>query len=255
MKALALNSSNRKNGNTGIALHAFGNKLEGLGYDVEYVDLGALNLQLCRGCRQCFDSGEACCPLRDDVLSLHRKMLGFDLIVWGSPVYVEDVNGVMKNLIDRLAFNCHRPAYFNSRAYILCTSGSGSSSHSIKTIKRALMTWGFEVVGSARFVTGARISETAFKARYARRLTRDSTVVDKALRRRSKPGFLSLLAFAIQQRFYRRRGEPGTVDYEYWRSRGWLDFKCRYYTREGHAGPKRLLAEVCGVIVTGILLR
>jgi multimeric flavodoxin WrbA len=34
------------------------------------------------------------------------------LTVFASPIYVEDVNGAMKNFIDRMAYNCHRPRFF-----------------------------------------------------------------------------------------------------------------------------------------------
>jgi multimeric flavodoxin WrbA len=36
-------------------------------------------------------------------------MMRAEAYVFASPVYVEDINGVMKNWIDRMAFNSHRP--------------------------------------------------------------------------------------------------------------------------------------------------
>lgn len=86
--------------------------------EIERISLGQLDLNTCRGCRVCFDKGEEKCPLKDDVLSIRDKMILADGILAASPVYVEDVNGIMKNWIDRMAFNCHRPAFAGKSAYI-----------------------------------------------------------------------------------------------------------------------------------------
>lgn len=54
--------------------------------------------------------GEDHCPLRDDVSEIKKKIDDADIIILASPVYVEDVSGLLKNWIDRMAFVCHRPA-------------------------------------------------------------------------------------------------------------------------------------------------
>ena len=61
-----------------------------------------LNLSSCNGCSTCFDNG--ICPL-DDVdgfNSVKENILEADLVIIISPVYVNNVSGIIKNFIDRL---------------------------------------------------------------------------------------------------------------------------------------------------------
>jgi multimeric flavodoxin WrbA len=117
MKILAIVSSYRKKGNTAQVVrlieermrHLAARKYEALRFDTLY--LGQYDVQMCRGCRVCFDKGEDKCPLRDDLLAIKTKMSTADGVIFASPVYVGDVNGAMKNLIDRLAHVCHRPEF------------------------------------------------------------------------------------------------------------------------------------------------
>ena len=46
-----------------------------------------------------------------------------DGIIFASPVYVNDVSGIAKTWIDRLAYVCHRPAFAGKCAYLIATVG------------------------------------------------------------------------------------------------------------------------------------
>ena len=117
MKLVLINSSGRTGGNTARVLTLFeeslaaGAKKNGVELELLRVNLAQLSLLPCLGCRACFDRGEENCPRKDGLLTLRDQMLDADGYVFASPVYVEDVNGAMKTLIDRLAFVCHRPAF------------------------------------------------------------------------------------------------------------------------------------------------
>lgn len=66
-----------------------------------------LNLSPCNGCSTCFDNG--ICPL-DDVdgfNSVKENILEADLVIIISPVYVNNVSGIIKNFIDRIAYWFH----------------------------------------------------------------------------------------------------------------------------------------------------
>ena len=117
MKILALVGSYRKRGNTARIVAMIAEELQKLAttadeiLEVETVYLAHQDIGLCRGCRVCFDQGEELCPLRDDLLAIKTRMEEADGFIIASPVYVHDVNGVVKNWIDRLAFVCHRPEF------------------------------------------------------------------------------------------------------------------------------------------------
>jgi multimeric flavodoxin WrbA len=216
------------------------------GHSVSEINLSKYNIQTCRGCRICFDNGEDQCPLKDDVKDLYNRMKQYDLVVWGSPVYVEDINGIMKNYIDRLAFNSHRPSFYKSRSYIICTSGSGSSNHPIKTMQRAMMTWGFQNIGNIKFITGATITEKDFIEKYEKKLTNQIIHIDKKMHMQAKPNFISLLTYYIQKKFYLYKMDKMTFDYKYWTDNSWLQNNMHYYFPVKIGLLKRLIIVVLG---------
>ena len=80
MKIISLVSSYRINGNTNSAvlliekqLLSIGEK-ENIALEVEKIQLGHLDLKICRGCRACFDKGEDKCPMKDNLLAIREKI-------------------------------------------------------------------------------------------------------------------------------------------------------------------------------------
>jgi len=135
LKIITLVSSYRTTGNTNRVVSLIEKELTSLAQmekvdlDIERIQLHSFDIKLCCGCRVCFDKGEEKCPMKDELLVIFKKLYQADVILAASPVYVEDVNGIMKNWIDRMAYNCHRPAFAGKYAYIVTTSGSGTSNH------------------------------------------------------------------------------------------------------------------------------
>jgi len=138
MRFISIVSSKRKNGNTERLISLIEEELIYIAksqneiLEMERISLGNVELKMCLCCRVCFDKGEEFCPLKDDLLSIRKKINEADGIILASPVYLEDVNGIMKNWIDRMAFNCHRPAFFDKTAIAISTSGMASTNHALK---------------------------------------------------------------------------------------------------------------------------
>ena len=199
--------------------------------EIHRVALFDENIQPCRGCRVCFDKGEAYCPQHDNFLSLRDELLKADGVVLASPVYVEDVNGTMKNWIDRMAFACHRPAFFHQCAAAITTSGSGSTSHSLNTMRNALSAWGFHINSMQKFRMGARMDDKEIEQRFEEKLYEIASGLVQCILRHDceKPSLFSLLSFRVQQIYYRKRQDAGGIDREYWRQAGWLDSRVHYY--------------------------
>jgi len=135
MKVLALIGSDRKNGNTARVIEIFEAQMQAfaknskLPFEFESLYIGSCNIKPCRGCRVCFDQGEEACPLRDDITLIRTKMDAANVLLVASPVYVNDVSGLIKNWMDRLAYLCHRPAMGGKCAYAIATVGGGSFCH------------------------------------------------------------------------------------------------------------------------------
>lgn len=180
----------------------------------ERIFLYEQKIAFCRGCRLCFDKGEQECPMKDDLLPILEKIQKSDALIIGSPVYVEDVSGSIKNWIDRMAFNSHRPVFSGKPALIFTTSGVGSSSHAIRTMKTALNTWGFNVVGQLKFEgknkkKNAEVGIEKACQKFHRAICNQDNF---------KPAFNSLLFFKVQQSYWQKQKEE-TFDVLFWQKK------------------------------------
>lgn len=113
--AIALFSSSRRNGNTGQLIDLIAREL-----DIEVIDLGELNISS-------FDYEHR--NRNDDFEPLMRRLLGFNQLIFASPVYWYSVTAAMKMFLDRLSDYLDLPDLLaegrrlrGKRAYIACTS-------------------------------------------------------------------------------------------------------------------------------------
>lgn len=255
MKILALIGSFRKEGNTARTVAMFKESMEqmainsSLPLDFETLYLGEMHILMCRGCRACFDRGEDTCPLNDDIPLIRSKMDAADALVLAGPVYVDNVSGLVKNWMDRLAYLCHRPAMGGKCAVPLATVGGGSTSHALRTMNSALLTWGYYLSGKKGLTMGAltpdedlpRFRQAADKA--AQRLF-NALIRKKAMH----PGFLSLMVFKIQQMVWQKEAE-GSCDYNYWQSHGWLAPNATFYFSHRAHPLKAAAARLAGTVI------
>src|SRR5512141_422844 len=111
-KVIAIVGTGRKR-STHNAVLQFLKNLQSLG-DVEYeiVALNAYRLDMCRGCKLCFNKGEEHCPLKDDRDVLIEKLMSSDGVVFACPNCSYQVPATMKAFLDRLGFVFHRPRFF-----------------------------------------------------------------------------------------------------------------------------------------------
>jgi multimeric flavodoxin WrbA len=257
MKILAINGSYRKKGNTARILEMVASQMRSLVskngelLDFEVIHLGRLEIQPCRGCRVCFDHGENKCPLKDDILTIREKMQAADGLIISTPVYVNDVSGIVKTWLDRLAFVCHRPEFIGKPAYVIATTGLGTSSHALKTLHMALSTWGFSLVGQASFKMGALMVKERVEAQFKAQTQKIAKKFFAALtcEKQVNPSFISLMTFRIQQGFWSRNSRPGTVDYEYWQNQGWTHPQRDYYFTHNASRIKVHFARMVGALL------
>ena len=102
MKVLAVNGSPRITKSTTYRI--LSPLLEGMqaaGAETELVHLAKLNIKHCLGCYNCWTKTPGQCIQKDDMAGLLPKMNEADLIVYGTPLYVFNVTGLMKDFLDR----------------------------------------------------------------------------------------------------------------------------------------------------------
>lgn len=76
--------------------------------DDKLISLAQKNIKYCLGCSACINELENFCVQKDDMIDIYESMLEAEKIIIASPVYMNHVTGILKNVIDRLnPFSCH----------------------------------------------------------------------------------------------------------------------------------------------------
>ncbi len=103
MRITAFNSSPRgERGNTHIMVSDFLKGAEAAGADVENVLLAGKSIKACLGCYSCWTTTPGVCVHDDDMKGLLEKFVSSDIVLFATPVYVDNVTGLMKIFMDRL---------------------------------------------------------------------------------------------------------------------------------------------------------
>jgi multimeric flavodoxin WrbA len=250
-------SSGRRRGNTARIVERIGVHLReiaarhGEPLNLEILHLADKDIRACQGCRSCFDRGEETCLHQDDIPAIKAKMDAADGLILASPVYVDDVNGIAKTWIDRLAYVCHRPAFAGKCVYLIATVADSPTGHTLRTMSMAVRTWGYHIVGQTGFTMGALMDKDSVETQYGEDTEGIANALFQAIAERAylHPSFLSLMIFKIQQRSWQQAAERESYDYTYWDDHDWFDPTCTYFI-EHQANPAKVaLARWVGSVV------
>ena len=157
MKALAINGSPRKSGNTEILLKKVIAPLAAAGWETEFVQLGGKPIRGCQACYQCIKKKNRRCSQKDEFFdSCFEKMAAADAILLGSPTYFTDVSAEMKALLDRAGF----VARANGRLFrgkigaAVVAVRRGGGTHAFDTMNHMFLMSGVIVPGSTYWNLG-----------------------------------------------------------------------------------------------------
>ena len=102
MKIVAFNGSPRgAAGNTHVMVENFLAGAEAAGAETENIILTDKRIGHCRGCFACWLKTPGKCVIKDDMEELLEKFKA-DIIVFATPLYVDNVTGIMKDFMDRM---------------------------------------------------------------------------------------------------------------------------------------------------------
>jgi len=236
LKLIILTTSLRRNGNTERLARLYEQEIrsqasqKNIPFEVELIPLYQYRIEPCRGCRTCFDRGVEHCPIKDDFPLLLDKMKAADGIILACPVYVNDVNGLAKNWIDRMAYACHRPDFFGKYAGLLATIGIGPTNHALNTMSFALNSWGYQLVHKTGYKMGALMDKETVREKFHEKIRRDAALMIRSIERQTHryPSFMSLAIFKIQQGYWQTHVDD-SIDYQYWKEQGWIDPNTTFY--------------------------
>ena len=118
-RVLVLSTSPRRDSNSEALALAFARGAEESGHEVEVISLRGREVQFCRGCFACQNTGK--CVIRDDMQEIVAKMEQSDVLAFATPIYYYEMSGQMKTLLDRgnplfVADYRFRDVYFFSSA-------------------------------------------------------------------------------------------------------------------------------------------
>ncbi len=218
MKFLGINGSPHQTiANTYQLLNWIAEPFKEEKWDVEIVNLSAIDMKYCAGCGICLRQGE--CPQDDDIKMLQTRMMDSDVIVLGSPVYVLQVTGQMKTFLDRCLPIAHRPCLHGKvGASVSVYAGVGSAKAVANYMNGVLGHWGASIVGSvsAFAVSPNELTEEAREESKELALKIIEAVSGKKKYPESEinPQMKKLIM---------DRKEQFTADYEYWVKKGWIE--------------------------------
>ena len=192
--------------------------------EFNYIFLEDAKLSGCQGKLTCIKFGEQQCPFEAEVSPILEAMNAADIVIFASPVHCFNVSTLMKNFIDLLVFQMHRPAFFGKQALVVATAAGAGQKGVLKYLRKTIANWGFDVVGQLGTHGGFFDEE-----KYQRKLlpTIDK-LIDKALAAFDKaelpqPGLTELINFRVWRSTVSTNEDNSPYDWEYWKSSGWLE--------------------------------
>ena len=111
-KIIGFVGSPRKNGNTSELVKATLKGAEDNGAETKIYYLNEMEIKGCQSCHYC--RGHETCSIKDDMQAVYEDIKTADGLVIGSPVYMWQVSGQTKLLLDRffpLTNNAHQPRF------------------------------------------------------------------------------------------------------------------------------------------------
>ena len=157
MKAIAINGSPRKGGNTETLLRKVLEPLAKAGWDTEFIQLGGKPIRGCQACYFCFKAKNSRCGRKGDAFdACFEKMLQADAIVLGSPTYFTDVSAEMKALLDRagLVAVANGGLFRRKIGAAVVAVRRGGGTHAFDTINHMFLMSGAIVPGSTYWNLG-----------------------------------------------------------------------------------------------------
>lgn len=210
-KVLLINASNRKK-NTYNLLTSIEKILENKGYETELITLYDYKIDFCKGCEVCILKGN--CFIKDDLSIIMKKIIESDGLIIGTPVYLNNMSGILKTFIDRTCSWFHRSEVAQKPTLILANTQGSGIKNTLNSIKEVMVQWGVCLGGTI----------------YRNGRTFNKPIKEKELEQFVKlmnsngelysPSFKEIYTYNIQRTL---ATNVFPVDKEYWQKKGWLD--------------------------------
>jgi multimeric flavodoxin WrbA len=183
----------------------------------EIIHLCDLKIGFCQHCERCHRE-ILCCPIEDDVQKIQRKMLEADGIILASPNYMNQINAVLKAVLERSSHFIHCKRLLGKYIAGVVSSGSGQDKDVLDYIAYCGHTYGAQYAGgvSSRAPVSKEKMEEAF------RLGSELALCIKE--KRQFPDQMRIIEEGKEhfRKIVQMRKEEWKEEYQYWRDKGWL---------------------------------
>lgn len=211
------------------------------------VQLADAGLPPCDGGLGDITAGEQDSPAARALAPIRAAMREADVVVFASPVHNFTVSALMKNFIDLMVVESHRPGFIGKPALLVSTAMGAGQQRVFHYLQEVVHSWGFRVVGRLGAAT-SMLGEPWYEARVALALERLRRRVPAAIAEtRPRVGLRDLIAFNVWRLVVELNREDSPVDHRYWQQRGWLG--ADYYFPCRSLAPARWLARLVVAMV------
>ncbi|MGL5378876.1 flavodoxin family protein [Clostridium sp.] len=210
-KILLINSSNRKK-NTYKLLKSVQSILQSNGYETELINLNDYKIDFCKGCEVCVLKSK--CFVKDEVNLIIEKIINCDGLVIGTPVYLNNMSGILKTFIDRTCSWFHRSEVYQKPTLLLANTQGSGIENTLNSIKEVMTQWGVALGG-----TVSRNGRTFNKPIEEKELARFIKLIDSNGKGYS-PSFKEVYTYSIQRAL---ATNVFPLDKKYWEEKDLLD--------------------------------
>ena len=103
------------------------------------LSLSNKDIKFCLGCDSCKNNLGKHCVLDDYITNeVYQELLNTDKIIIASPMYMSNINGILKNLIDRMNPFYHHSELFKEKKFYLILTGQASKEENIEEINNVI---------------------------------------------------------------------------------------------------------------------
>jgi len=110
MKIVALNGSPRgMRSGTAVMIEALLEGLSSQGNTTKHIQLSDMTIAHCSGCYTCWSKTPGICIHEDDMKGIVSQIKDASVLIFGSPLYFNNVSGTLKDFFDRLTASAGDP--------------------------------------------------------------------------------------------------------------------------------------------------
>lgn len=231
MKILAVMGCSKFGNTTELVKYFFQKLSEDIESEHEYLYIADSKIEYCVGCHNCIMLGEKKCPHYYSVSQIEKKMLEADVVILASPGYMFSVTGVMKTFLDHVAYNCHRPKYFDKKLVLI----GNFTKWQRDSVFAPMETWasgsGFQSCGKLwTDMMPFPLNENALDKK-KEQLNRDIGKISRKLQsnKRWKPAFGDVVIFHVFRTLCQIASNMLIADYDYFKEKNAFEKSARWY--------------------------